>query len=657
MTLCNLCSGIPFSDLPPPPSRFANWVWIDGNKETIQFWNEPGDLLGRPWHRSLGTLAELAKPECLICNIVQKAVRDWVAYYDKAEKNQRYQKALRNHDRVPYSAGLYVTGRIGGTPGFAIFSYEFKSHPMGASLLAAIGFTTGAAGLSPSIPLPALDRDSGSSRSLDLAAAWVRECVDEHPNCGGSSGTLPTRVLDAGASGDVVKLIETNASEGTYAALSYCWGNSSSNLTTTRASYKARLCGMPLSDMPKTFQDAIKFARHLQIRYIWIDSLCIIQDDPDDWSREAGRMMTVYSEAKVVIAADRSRDCHEGLFHVRNVLPSVVLELPKMGTVRAEVLYPSNELLNDDSTFGDEPLGRRAWALQERVLAKRVLHYTKKQMFFECGLGIVGETRCRRDHRFGRIDGTQPSGSDVDNALYIWRDLVHAAGKRNLSRATDKLPAMAGIAALMGPRIGGDYVAGLWSNALIDGLAWRTFATGEPTSGEYTGPSWSWAGYPGVAYSIPSKTKCVARVESWSVELKNKENPFGEVKDAWIRIHGPVTRLKPSDRYDPSDDNEMSYLEPRLCSTYSTVDEIAWFDNIEALRSGEWREWDIHLLVLKMPSDEDPTFPNSGFGLILVPTGDGRSLKMKRVGSMGDLSKLETRLWKDEACYKTLNLV
>lgn len=125
----------------------------------------------------------------------------------------------------------------------------------------------------------------------------------------------------------------------------------------------ARRSGCQLSQMPQTFVDAISVTRHLGIRYIWIDSLCIYQDDAEDWSRESARMCAVYSNAHLVIAANRSSDCSGGCFHVRQARPQAVVDLPgDWNNIHATLLFSSDQQKAWDPVgFEHEPLSKRGW--------------------------------------------------------------------------------------------------------------------------------------------------------------------------------------------------------------------------------------------------------------------------------------------------------
>ena len=161
-----------------------------------------------------------------------------------------------------------------------------------------------------------------SKWDLDIFSRWIEQqllqCNENHPDCNTNHDVLPilpTRVLDLGENPgkDSIRLYETNKSFGRYATLSHCWGLVGP-LTTTRDTRPQRLQGIALNDLPNTFRDAVLVTRKLGIRYLWIDSLCILQGDKTDWETESGRMADVYSNAYINLAASSSRDSRGGLF-------------------------------------------------------------------------------------------------------------------------------------------------------------------------------------------------------------------------------------------------------------------------------------------------------------------------------------------------------
>ncbi|KAK4033587.1 heterokaryon incompatibility protein-domain-containing protein [Parachaetomium inaequale] len=155
---------------------------------------------------------------------------------------------------------------------------------------------------------------SGSAECLELARRWLGECAQNHKDCKVPSDTLmPTRVIDIGGDGRDPVLVETEGRPGQYATLSYCWGKKP-QLRTTKETLSAFLEAIPVGELQKTALDALEICRHLGIPYLWIDALCIVQDDEDDWLRESARMCDIYSSSALTIAAARSLSARQGVF-------------------------------------------------------------------------------------------------------------------------------------------------------------------------------------------------------------------------------------------------------------------------------------------------------------------------------------------------------
>ncbi|KAH7237305.1 heterokaryon incompatibility protein-domain-containing protein, partial [Fusarium solani] len=152
-----------------------------------------------------------------------------------------------------------------------------------------------------------------------LVRHWIKECA-QHTACAppSSSTRLPTRLLDLQAGEDGhIKLYETHGGEtDLYIALSHCWGPKGlpAAAKTSNATKDNRMQGIRIEDLPKSFRDAIAICHELGIRYLWIDSLCIIQQDKDDWEKECSRMRDVYRNSYLTISVARSRDSSEGCF-------------------------------------------------------------------------------------------------------------------------------------------------------------------------------------------------------------------------------------------------------------------------------------------------------------------------------------------------------
>jgi hypothetical protein len=163
-----------------------------------------------------------------------------------------------------------------------------------------------------------LSGDTSTSTSLNLAQSWIQDCETTHGQCGsGRDVSLPKRCLDlkptSTSDGSAIQLVETSGSTGTYACLSHCWGKDKL-ITTTSQTIVCHLNSIPIAVLPKTFGDAVTLTRNLGLRYLWIDSLCIIQDSAEDWQIESSKMADIYHNSFLTIAGISSPDSRGGCF-------------------------------------------------------------------------------------------------------------------------------------------------------------------------------------------------------------------------------------------------------------------------------------------------------------------------------------------------------
>jgi hypothetical protein len=232
---------------------------------------------------------------------------------------------------------------------------------------------------------------------------------------------------------------------------------------------------------------------------------------------------------------------------------------------------------------------------------------------------------------------------------------------------------MSGLARLFEQRFRAKYVTGLWSNALIEGLAWQGLGDRKAMdNGEYIGPSWSWVSYAGIAATgLQESWIDTAEVLEWHVDLKNEANPYGEVKDAWIRLRAPIAELVASEKKVTDHEVRLSNAGiiplPRLRTKYSDNEDgtIVSLDSQIARTSGEWRSWNLHVLLLggyrgmgrgvgrdKQRSDE------SSYALVIVKVDNERIIKrMKRVGWMFLSGDEARKVRDDESGWTTVTLI
>jgi len=231
-----------------------------------------------------------------------------------------------------------------------------------------------------------------------LLRSWLRHCDDTHGDYGcytESQAILPTRVIDVGDGSDgqnYLRLLHTKSSDrGRYVALSHCWGKPDAEERGRNCTFKgnleARCRRINLAELGKTFQDAVKVTRALGQRYLWIDSLCIVQEDTDDWARESMRMAAVFSSAYYVIAATAADGGDSGFLKSPPLTQPVVLSTPS-----GAPLYLCRTIDDFEGDVEDAGLSCRGWVLQERALARRTIHFSAGQTYWECGRGIHCES-------------------------------------------------------------------------------------------------------------------------------------------------------------------------------------------------------------------------------------------------------------------------
>ncbi|OCK81956.1 HET-domain-containing protein, partial [Lepidopterella palustris CBS 459.81] len=276
---------------------------------------------------------------------------------------------------------------------------------------------------------------------------------------------LPTRVLDLGGETPSLNIYESRNELGRYGCLSHCWGSSQPVITESSNldRHKERV---EWSALPKTFQDAISFARYLQIRFLWIDSLCIIQDNEADWQRESAKMASIYQNAYVVLAATRSSNADGGCFS------------------KTHTEYQAHEQF---------PLLTRAWTYQELLLGARIVHFAEHELVWEC----QESTRCQ----CGGVKTDVYPLERYSRLAKRWRAIVEEYSKLKLTCEKDKLPALSGLARYMQQYRTDRYLAGLWEDELPISLLWRPTEPGRTyRPSKYTAPSWSWASVVGKIY-------------------------------------------------------------------------------------------------------------------------------------------------------------
>ncbi|KAI0116002.1 HET-domain-containing protein [Hypoxylon sp. NC0597] len=426
---------------------------------------------------------------------------------------------------------------------------------------------------------------SGNTAS-DTAYEWARRqlsiCYQYHRRCRiHGVPFLPTRLISIAGGNDDLKLIDNFEVPpgGRYVALSHCWGKRLPECITTRANILDQKRNIPWSSLPKSFQESVIFTRRLGIDYLWIDSICIIQQEPEDWGdwlREAPLMFHVYQNAFLTLGASHAEDSSKGLFS--SLDPGRQLQLGTIchGNERFE-LYAQQSFSDITNLFlyhRSEPLFKRAWTFQERIVSSRILYFTKDELIWECysttacecgfhGHGPYNPTSLKIQHLNSVVNGTPALQSRLeqikrpmrlitrthknDDVLRTevektWRRLVQFYSELQLTDQTDRLLAIGAIAEqTRAIRKSQTYLAGLWSASLGLDLLWvskRRTGNQRQQSERYIAPTWSWASVPGpVDYSWASPTK--SNIEILEAKCKyHNDNPFGKAMAGRLVLRG-----------------------------------------------------------------------------------------------------------------------
>jgi hypothetical protein len=312
---------------------------------------------------------------------------------------------------------------------------------------------------------------------------------------------MPTRLVNVGTDTIWPRVVETKGlDDAQYFCLSHCWG-SQQIITTTVDTLEQRMAGIDPSQLSKTFLEAVELTRKLNCDYIWIDSLCILQDSVEDWEAESLNMGFLYSNSSLTIAATSASGGAGGLYrdtpytHLSGVTPEgEEYEL----FFRKKVEHNLRHDRDLDAAF---PLMSRGWIWQERLMSSRVIHFGPQEMFFECRSDAVcecGDIRGREIAApvpklfFENMFATDNVSLNRSYAQRCWRSVVSEYSSLNLTYESDRLPALSGMARYVTIFNGDKYFAGMFRNSLLDDLCWTAGINGKRPE-KWRAPTWSWA--------------------------------------------------------------------------------------------------------------------------------------------------------------------
>ncbi|KAK2051810.1 heterokaryon incompatibility protein [Colletotrichum caudatum] len=343
--------------------------------------------------------------------------------------------------------------------------------------------------------------ESNSQEQLSLLKHWIQSCDSTHQACRlhdeQTISDMPTRLVGVT---DPIRLLNSCTIEPTrYIALSHCWGQLKENerFCLYQRNHSELEVHIDFDRLPKTFRDAITVTRGLGIEYIWIDTLCIIQDDANDWVKESSKMETVFSAAYCTLSAASAASSLEGFLSPRPPRPCVRLQ---MEDSRDLYVCPHIDDFHHDVELAE--INRRGWVLQERALSRRSIYYSKTQVYWECGDGIRCETMGRLYNSKAAFlgDANFPRSALEyyrDGRQLLIQDLYERYSALAFTKASDRAVAILGLQERLARAFDTQAAHGTFESYFARSILWKRdhrLAEMKPIT-QPAGrrvPSWSW---------------------------------------------------------------------------------------------------------------------------------------------------------------------
>ncbi|KAK0620817.1 heterokaryon incompatibility protein-domain-containing protein [Immersiella caudata] len=382
-----------------------------------------------------------------------------------------------------------------------------------------------------------------------LLQKWLQFCDSNHTECHQrreNQNFWPTRVIFVG-NPDKVNLVEKQIQGEDYLALSHCWGaptaEEKNRFCTNRKNYQDRLQGFSYDELPKTFQHAVQVTRALQKQYLWIDALCIIQGDDGDWGTQAKTMANIFACAYCTIAASSAHGWGDGFLSLQTDPPDIRAPItPSILTCKCD--------FNKD--VDDGALMKRAWVLQERVLSRRIIHFTTAHTYCECGDGVLCEQLTKLSPPFGKqyfvLDPNFPrrltqSGSrrTADFIQFLFKKYSAS----HLTIGTDRDVAIDSLVERMAQVLKTEVRYGIFDCFRGSLLLWKRSEedkTSRISYGDRTVPSWSWMAYSGGIDFLSDSSMMQSLVVPSRVDLGFTDD--GKALDVKVRRFGETCRVE-----------------------------------------------------------------------------------------------------------------
>ncbi|KAJ4987611.1 heterokaryon incompatibility protein [Stagonosporopsis vannaccii] len=405
---------------------------------------------------------------------------------------------------------------------------------------------------------------TGSSVARKMMATWLRQCKEGHASCNERlEHGAPTRLLDLEAftaCKDLRLVCTTDTGGQEYAALSYCWGHGVTTKlrTSNLVEFASRI---PITQLSKTVVEAVEVCRGLNIRYLWVDALCIMQEDNEDFAHEVSRMGSIYAGALITVAAADSEHCHSGIYRRRTPLSQKDLVIEGHG-VTLDITSRAYECNNHDGWLSNTLLSYRGWAYQERVMAPRTIHFDRNEIVWECRERTfcprcADEAHLQPDDYdsakrvFKELHPSSKETATESTFHLLWFGIVHLYNRTNLSDENDRLSALAGIAQLIYHRLGYEASHGLWLPIFFKELMWHSTLVMKERRRDQdhcaSVPSWAWTASPFTISYSPKSYGAGRELYCCTITKLPQPTPFGQLSSlpaASFRVRAWLTRCR-----------------------------------------------------------------------------------------------------------------
>ncbi|PMD11977.1 HET-domain-containing protein [Hyaloscypha hepaticicola] len=401
-----------------------------------------------------------------------------------------------------------------------------------------------------------LPGETSSDKTFRTIANWINDCTRNHIGCNPTVPTsvdysqLPKRILEL--TGGRITLREYPSERPLYACLSHCWGTSDRIIKTSLTNFDEFKNEVLWNNLTENFKHAVDICRRLDIGFLWIDSLCIIQDSENDWKEESAKMASIYENAFLTIAATKSKEGAGGCYATTS--PEFLgISVPNTDIyVRRHCPeFPTHWIHKDPERW---PLLSRGWVYQEMRLSRRVLHFCSQEVIWECRESRKSESGCSdkdlstdKPYYKDTMDAAVPYWKLEEDPRKLWYRTVHEYSRMQLTFEKDKFPALAALTQKMETLRGDDrFLAGLWEKTLLLDLLWMVWPS--PVTGRsatWRAPTWSWASVQSQVMWESSVDSVLSSVQVVDIHYTT-EGPthMGEIREAAIILRAPVIRAR-----------------------------------------------------------------------------------------------------------------